>query len=131
MAYSFLKPRRGRKSTADASGIILKKGEIFFEVNESGSGKGYGRMKMGDGTTVYKDLPYFINTSADSTITFTESTTTANATLLNEIASGAKLSTIIGSVKKLLRNLDSGKQDKKKVILGTSDPGDVGGIWYN
>lgn len=108
---SYLRPRRGKKATAISQNIILKRGEIFFEVPDAGVGKGAGKLKMGDGSTAYSSLPYFMEpTSVDvatSAISFTESSTTANATLLNEIASGAQLKTIVGSIKKLLRNLNS------------------------
>lgn len=108
---SIFRPRRGKQATAESQNFVLAKGEIFFEVPTGGVGKGIGRIKMGDGTTAYSSLPYFLQQNSvdvdDSTIAFTESTTTANATLLNEIASGAKLKVIVGSVKKLLRNLDT------------------------
>ena len=107
----YLRPRRGKKSTAVSQNIILKRGEIFLESPETGVGTGIGKIKVGDGSTAYSSLPYFIDTSAlsisDNTITFTESTETTNATLLNAIATGGALKTIIGSIKKMLRNLDS------------------------
>ncbi len=59
---SYLRPRRGKKSTAIAqltSANPLKRGEIFFEVPDDGVGTGPGKIKMGDGTTGYEDLPYF------------------------------------------------------------------------
>lgn len=60
---SILRPRRGKKSTAISQNIILKRGEVFFEVPDSGVGTGSGRIKVGDGTTEYGSLPYFINDS--------------------------------------------------------------------
>lgn len=59
---SYLRPRRGKKSTAIAqltSSNPLKRGEIFFEVPDDGVGTGAGKIKMGDGVTTYADLPYF------------------------------------------------------------------------
>ena len=59
---SYLRPRRGKKSTAIAqltSSNPLKRGEIFFEVPDDGVGTGAGKIKMGDGVTAYADLPYF------------------------------------------------------------------------
>ena len=59
---SYLRPRRGKKSTAIAqltSSNPLKRGEIFFEVPDEGVGTGAGKIKMGDGVTAYADLPYF------------------------------------------------------------------------
>ena len=59
MANSSLRPRRGKRSTAISKGIVLKRGEIFFEVPDSGVGTGAGKIVMGDGTSAYEDLPYF------------------------------------------------------------------------
>lgn len=53
------RPRRGKRSTAISKDIILHRGEVFFEVPETGVGTGAGKLVMGDGTTEYKDLPYF------------------------------------------------------------------------
>lgn len=61
---SFLKPRRGKKDTAVSDGLLLKRGEIFFEVPDSGVGTGIGKIKMGDGTTTYGSLPYFSDVSS-------------------------------------------------------------------
>ena len=58
---SYLRPRRGKKSTAISQNIILKRGEIFFEVPDDGVGTGPAKMKMGDGVTPYADLPYALN----------------------------------------------------------------------
>ena len=109
----FLRPRRGRRSTAESQAIILKRGEVFFECPDTGVGTGTGKIKVGDGTTAYADLPYFMDLSsvttdvAGSAIAFTESTTTSNATLLASIKSGATLKTMISAMKKLLSNLDT------------------------
>ena len=56
---AILRPRRGTKAVADSKNFVLAKGEIFFEVPSGGVGKGLGRIKMGDGSTAYKNLPYF------------------------------------------------------------------------
>lgn len=108
---SYLRPRRGKKATAESQNIVLKRGEVFFEVPDGGVGTGEGKIKMGDGVTAYTDLPYFVAAKqvdvSTSAITFTASTSTENSTLLGEIATGAQLKTIIGSVKKLLSNLDT------------------------
>ena len=58
---NILKPKRGKKSTAIAQNIKLENGEIFFEMPEDGVGKGAGNIKFGDGTTLYRELPYFFN----------------------------------------------------------------------
>ena len=77
---SYLKPRRGTASTAaskltrSADGV-LKNGEIFFELNNSGAGKGVGKIKMGDGSSDYNSLQYFLSLQ-DSPITFDANGTT-------------------------------------------------------
>ena len=109
---SYLRPRRGKKATAESQNIVLKKGEIFFEVPTGGVGKGIGKLKMGDGTTAYKNLPYFLEQRAatdvaNSTIAFTATSETNNTTLLNKIANNAKLNVIIPAIKNLLSNLNN------------------------
>lgn len=70
---NILKPRRGKKSTAIASDIKLEKGEIFFEMPETGVGTGLGSIKFGDGNTIYRNLPYFFDTNAYAKATHTHS----------------------------------------------------------
>ncbi len=60
------RPFRGRRSTAISKDIILKKGEIFFEVPDSGVGTGGGKIVMGDGQTRYENLPYFLAPNSGS-----------------------------------------------------------------
>ena len=52
-------PKRGMRSTAINQGLLLKRGEVYFEVPESGVGTGSGKIIMGDGLTSYENLPYF------------------------------------------------------------------------
>ena len=65
----YFKPRRGKKSTAISQDIVLKNGEIFFEVPEEGVGSGKGKLKMGDGVTSYSDLPYFLEPDEGKVLT--------------------------------------------------------------
>lgn len=110
---NYLRPRRGKRATAESQNIILKKGEIFFEAPDAGVGKGAGRIKIGDGVTAYTSLPYFYDYSsfvtdlANSTISFTPTTETNNTVLLNKIVSGAKVSIIIAAIKNLLVNINN------------------------
>ena len=126
---SFLRPRRGKRATAISQNIILKKGEVFFEVPDSGVGKGLGKIKIGDGTTGYNSLPYFLEpTDVDAAgITFTEATSTNNTTLLNAIKSGASLSTIVGNTKKMLRNLNSSVTSLNTEVDGSIKNASVSG----
>ena len=43
---NYLKPKRGRRSTAEEQNFILKRGEVFFECPETGQGTGTGRIKL-------------------------------------------------------------------------------------
>ena len=106
-----LRPRRGKKASAESQAIVLKKGEIFFEVPDTGVGTGTGKIKMGDGTTAYSSLPYFLEGGggsvdvSTSAITFTETTSSSsyNSTLLGKIVTGANLNIIIAAIKNLLK----------------------------
>ena len=108
---NYLKPKRGRRSTAEEQNFILKRGEVFFECPETGQGTGTGRIKVGDGTTAYTSLPYFLNPDnfisdiSTANVTFTETSESNNTTLLNRIITGAALNTIIASVKNLFVNI--------------------------
>ena len=114
---NYLRPRRGRRSTAESQNIILKKGEIFFEAPETGVGKGAGRIKIGDGVTAYTSLPYFYDYTnfetdlINSTISFTQTAESDNIVLLNRISSGAKVSIITAAEKNLLSNLNASVTD--------------------
>jgi hypothetical protein len=108
---NYLKPKRGRRSTAEEQNFILKRGEVFFECPETGQGTGTGRIKVGDGTTAYTSLPYFLDPDnfvsdiSTSAIIFTETSETNNTTLLNRIVTGAALNTITASIKNLFVNI--------------------------
>ena len=115
---SYLRPRRGKKATAEAqltSSTPLKRGEIFFEVPTGGVGTGLGKIKMGDGATGYSALPYFLEQldPDNAKVAFTDSSTpssdpyTANPTLATAIAPTASLKTIFTNLKQLLVNYNS------------------------
>ncbi len=111
---SYLRPRRGKKATAEAqltSSAPLKRGEVFFEVPDSGVGTGLGRIKMGDGSTAYGSLPTFLEQLNPDTalVGFTNSTTgsedlSTNATYASAIVPSANLKTIFTNLKQLLLN---------------------------
>jgi len=116
---SYLRPRRGRRGPAEDQNFVLKRGEVFFEAPDSGVGTGTGRIKIGDGTTHYKTLPYFFDHDefitvvglSDTEISFTETSITDNTTLLSTIISGTKLKKIIAAIKNLLANLNKSIED--------------------
>lgn len=114
---SVLRPRRGKKATAETQNIVLKRGEVFFESPDTGVGTGTGRIKIGDGTTPYKNLPYFIDITNlnidvdDSTIQFEDyknsSSYSIENIIKNEIVSGKILKNIISAIKYVLYNINS------------------------
>lgn len=115
---SYLKPRRGKKATAITQSMVLKRGEVFFEIDENGittgaNAKACGKIKMGDGVTTYDNLGYFIdvetcpigfvNTPA-ATETYQGSTYYED---LNAIEANSTVATIISKIKSLLFNLSA------------------------
>jgi len=77
-----LKPFRGTASSL--ANVVLESGEVVFEVPEAGIGTGYGGIKMGDGTTKFSSLPYFL-LSGKTAINFNYDTGTTEAALLNNL----------------------------------------------
>ena len=108
---SFLRPRRGKQSTAASTLTAsnpLKRGEIFFEVPTGGVGTGTGKLKMGDGSTAYANLPYFLSMD-DSAVTFTDSSASSSwnnySNYLANIKTGITLPTFFANTKNLLYQL--------------------------
>lgn len=117
---SYLRPRRGKKATAESqltSSTPLKRGEVFFEVPNAGVGTGIGKIKMGDGSTAYASLPYFmeqLDLNADtSKIAFTDTNTadndpySTNTSYTTNIVPSNSLKTIFTNLKHLLVNHNS------------------------
>ena len=108
---SHLKPYRGKKATAESQNIVLKRGEVFFEVPAGGVGTGIGKIKMGDGTTAYSDLPYFASVD-DTVVSWTDTADTidtnnnTNVALLNAFVPTKNVKSLFGTAKQLLVNLD-------------------------
>ena len=115
---SYLRPRRGKKATAVAQltgASCLKRGEVFFEVPDAGVGAGKGAIKMGDGSTDYANLPYFLQPfdPNSASIGFTDASAaesdpyTTNATHAAAITPTANLKTIFTNLKQLLLKYNS------------------------
>ena len=112
---SYLRPRRGKEATAKSQNIVLKRGEIFFETPAGGVGTGIGRLKMGDGSTSYASLPYFLkqldlndnNTKCAFTNVTAATDKKNNGTYLNNIAPTNSLKTLFQNIKQLLLNYNS------------------------
>lgn len=130
---SYLRPRRGKKATAESRAVVLKKGEVFFEIGANGistgsSAKACGKIKMGDGSTTYSNLGYFIDVDT-SVIAFTNTATATAAaqgndyySQLNAIAPTATVKSIFGNVKSLLYKMATNLTELNN---------DTGGQWIN
>ena len=112
MASKIFRPRRGRKLTAISKGIVLRKGEIYFEVPDSGVGTGACKVKMGDGVTPYERLPYAIDGGIEEvgagTIVFDQEEFPDNVTtedLFTEITSGSTMSRVVAAMRLILVQL--------------------------
>ena len=64
MAYVKIKPRRGTRTQWEFFNPILAEGELAIENPDTGTGTGSIKMKIGDGVTGYKNLPYAIDLSS-------------------------------------------------------------------
>ena len=112
---SYLRPRRGKEATAKSQNIVLKRGDVFFETPSGGVGTGIGKIKMGDGSTSYASLPYFLRqldlNDNNTKCAFTNATAATdksnNATYLNNIAPSNNLKTLFQNIKQLLLNYNS------------------------
>lgn len=97
------RPRRGTKATMIADNVVLRNGEMFFEIPESGVGTDYCKVKIGDGTTPYEQLHYAIDPSkcsvedlASEILVFDDTLTNEDIdVLLDKVKSKAKLAQII------------------------------------
>ena len=114
-----LKPRRGSYNSMHNSDTVLEDGEIFFEIGNNGiptigpDAISFGKIKMGDGFTAYKDLGYFVD--VDTTAVDWDNSGYASATSesqgadlycnLNDIKPSATIKSIFGNIKALLYKL--------------------------
>jgi len=116
-------PRRGAKTAMNnpsnpQSAIVLKAGELFIEYPDTGVGTGACKVKVGDGTTQYKDLPYAIeNDASGATIDFDPDTSTTVATALSHVVSGAATSAIVAGLKQAVTLLN-GEAIKSMTVDG-------------
>lgn len=117
--YNYFRPRRGKYNSAKSQYVDtspLKRGEVFFELPDTGVGTGHGKIKMGDGETGYKDLPYFLSqTEVDfdnAVIEFTNSEIADDEEYINDnnslylynISPSATLKRIFTDIKQLIIN---------------------------
>lgn len=116
---SYLRPRRGTASAASA--IVLKKGEIFCEFKNNpavtSGGTSCGAIKMGNGTTSYQSLGYFLNPDTD---VVTWASTTADGQPSDWGTYGGKSATSASQGADLYSDLNAlvtGSQNKKVLPL--------------
>lgn len=101
-------PRRSDQATmaTTRAGIILEKGEFFLEYPNTGPGtKGLYRIKIGDGKSKYKDLPYaFGDISEDPLVLKEDSIKYIDfETAMKEIKNGASVSQVVLNIKAALK----------------------------
>lgn len=140
---SFLRPKRGKKKTATdklTGTNVLVAGELFMEVPDKGVGKGPGKIKLGDGITDYKDLPYFIDPEQavnESDIEFTEASNSDGGTACNyDLKTKNSSSTLMTKIAGAIRNFHTRittVEDKINKLGSNSDffDFDAGGIVAN
>ena len=124
------KPRRGLKSTMASNakkGTVLSSGEFFVEAPDTGVGTGQHKIKIGDGTTAYSDLPYALGDTSNDKIEFSSNTATTVANALNSVASGQSLKTIIGGLKQAISLCNTSitqlNDDTAKINIYVGDDG--------
>ncbi len=68
MGYSVIKLRRGTLYENSVNNVLLQEGEIILEAPDTGVGTGLSKIKIGDGVTRYRDLPYALDGSSANSI---------------------------------------------------------------
>lgn len=58
MSFYRIRPKSGTKVQWQQANTVLAEREIGYEIPGDGVGKGFVKMKMGDGVTAWNDLPY-------------------------------------------------------------------------
>lgn len=106
MAEKHLMPRRGTKSVMQGSAkatTVLMEGELFIELPDAGVGNGPTKIKIGDGTTAYSNLPYALGDSVDTeAVDFIEEKGTNMEEILNGVKTGSVLTSIVPKLKRAL-----------------------------
>jgi len=120
-----LKPLRGTSS--DLANIVLEEGEVAFDYLPDNSYGDYG-IKMGDGTTPYSNLPYFIKrTKLDTDYDYG----TDEAALLNNLAHPEKerlgkiyyIQSYINNSEQYVEGTPAITQDVPYMVIGINQDG--------
>ena len=64
--YAKIRPRRSSSTEWNSINPVLTEGEIGIEIPDEGLGSGIVKIKIGDGSTAWNDLPYGLPLSATS-----------------------------------------------------------------
>src|SRR5574344_741837 len=118
-----LKPHRGKASTmaGDKSATVLEEGEMFLEYPNGGVGSGLSKIKIGNGSTQYKDLPYAFGDTSNEVVNYNENVATTLALILNSAASGSSISSIVAALKAAINLLDGVDSTIKENATNTTD----------
>ena len=103
MANKLFRPHRGGKSkmnVGSGSTHVLEDGEFFVEYPDTGAGSGKCKVKVGNGVSIYTELPYALGDTSTDPITFTEASSTTVEDALARVIPGALLQNIIGGLKR-------------------------------
>lgn len=116
-----LKIRAGSKSVMNGSkaATVLAAREDFLELQGSEIGQVKCKLKMGDGVTPYKDLPYAMGDTSTDPIDFGNNSSGTATAALSSVVSGAKLSDIISGLKQAA-TLNAGKVNNVVNILDSA-----------
>ena len=102
----YFAPHRGKVSVMAQKGtLVLKEGELFFEIPDTGVGTGHSKIKLGDGKTPYSSLPYTLGDTGNDTISFIEDTSVSVDTAVGKVVSGAALKSDIAALKRAINLL--------------------------
>lgn len=93
-----IKPKRATKSVADKSNKVLEKDELLLISPNTGSGTGRYGVKIGDGATATKDLPYAIDGEKADEMIVSEFTKESNENPV--LSPGDKIKTLCGKLLK-------------------------------
>ena len=93
-----IKPKRATKSVADKSDKVLEKDELLLISPNTGSGTGRYGVKIGDGATATKDLPYAIDGEKADEMIVSEFTKESNENPV--LSPGDKIKTLCGKLLK-------------------------------
>lgn len=98
------KMRSGLKSTMTGSkaSTVLAERENFIEFQGSEVGKVKVKMKIGDGTSTYNNLPYALGDTSTDPIDFGNNSASTSSAALSSVVSGATLADIIAGLKQAI-----------------------------